>query len=153
MAAQAHNRKGAFPLNPHARVNKYKIASSQTLTRGDFVILSSNQVAVALANSGALHGVIAQDCASLAANTLVEVWDDPDEQFVVRCDGSMASALAGATRDIQGATGAMQLDADATSTNVVKLIKQAEPTLEDNTAAGVQWVVRINLHTMADTSV
>lgn len=148
MADQSHNRKGFMPLNPDAVIKWLPIAASQTLTKGDAVILSSGLVAIAVAGSAALVGVVAQDCASLAASTLVPVWCDPEEDFIGLADADSSSVTAGSEVDLVGATGAMLLDVGASTTDVFKLQYQYDPE-EDLTTASARWVFRINKHEFA----
>lgn len=152
---QSHNRKGFYPVDStSAKIRKLPVATTQTLTRGDPVILSSAQVAIALANSGELCGVMAQDSVLATENTLVEVYADPETVFVGRANAalSLANALnAYQYIDIVGATGAMELDADASSTDVMQIVEQHD-TNEDLTAAGSRWRVKINKHAFANTS-
>lgn len=144
---QSNNRYGAFPVDMAQASQGIKwlpIAGSQTLTKGDFVILSSGLVQIALAASATLCGVIAQDCASLTASTLVPVYADPDTIFEVIADGDSSAIVAGNVRDIIGATGAMMMDADAQTTDVLKVIR-ANP--DDTTSSSyARWQVRINIH-------
>lgn len=145
--AQADNSKGLYPLNPRtAPVTYLPIKATQTLTKGDAVILSSGQVAIALAGSATICGVIARDCASLAAATEVPVYADPDTLFVARQDGSDALTV-GSEQDLIGATGAMQLDSDASTTDVFKLVRELD--YDETDAAGKRWVVKINKHDFA----
>lgn len=146
--SQSHNRYGAWPVDVAAAQQTIKwlpIAASQTLTKGDFVILSSGLVAIALANSATLCGVIAQDCASLAASTLVPVYADPDTVFEVIADAASNSIVAGETHDIIGATGAMMMDADAATTDVLMCLR-AQPGSDVTTSAYARWEVRIAIH-------
>jgi len=152
---QAHNRKGFYPVDTSsAKIRKLPVATTQTLARGDMVILSSGQIAIALASSAELCGVMAQDSVLATAAALVEVYADPETVFVGRADAALSLANAFSTYneiDITGATGAMQLDADASSTNALIILEQHD-TSEDLTAAGTQWCVKINKHAFANTS-
>lgn len=151
MSSQAHNPKGFFPAYPaQAKTQRMPVAASQTLARGDAIIISSGQVAIALANSAEIAGVIAQASVGAAAATMVEVWNDPDQVFIGRANAGNAIA-AGATCDIIGATGAMELDENATSTNVAKIVELLDDT-EAATAAGKRYKFKWNLHAFADTS-
>lgn len=148
MANQSHNRKGFRPLGPNPRIGEYPIAASQTLAAGDAVILSSGQVSIGLAASAVLLGVVARDCASLAANTYVPVYDDPAQVFVGRADADSSSLVAGDEVDLVGGTGAMQLDADASTTDVFKLIRLHNKT-DAAATAGAEWEFQINKHALA----
>jgi hypothetical protein len=121
------------------------IASSQTLTKGDFVILSSGLVTIAAANDAPLAGVIAQDCASLDASTLVPVYADPNTKFMVIADAASNGIVSGDVHDIVGSTGAMMLDVGGTTTDVLKVVRHV-PCSDDNTAAYARMEVLINIH-------
>lgn len=141
--AQADNPKGFYPLNPNAKITYLPVAATQTLSCGDAIILSSGQVAIALANSATLAGVIAQDAVTLTQADLVACWIDPNEEFVGRMDGA-TSKVAGDAIDIIGATGAMMIDADAATTDVLVLKRALDPT--ESAATGQRWICKINIH-------
>lgn len=148
--SQANNRKGFYPADINAVPTTLPIGTAQTLTKGDAVILSSGLVKIAEATSAELAGIIAQDVAAPAVNTLVKVWgpNDPGMEFIGRVDAS-TSYVAGGDIDLVGATGVMQLDANATSTGVF-LLDRAHP--DDSAGAGQRWYVRINKHAFASIS-
>lgn len=148
--SQANNRKGFYPADINAVPTTLPIGTAQTLTKGDAVILSSGLVKIAEATSAELAGIIAQDVAAPAANTLVKVWgpNNPDMEFIGRMDGS-TTYVAGGDVDLTGTTGAMQLDANATSTNVFLLLRKHP---DDVQGAGERWYVRINKNAFANTS-
>lgn len=151
---QSHNKYGAHPVDVEQARTGIKwlpIAASQTLTKGDFVILSSGLVAIALANSAELCGVIAQDCASLSSGTLVPVYASPDTVFEVIADADSSSAVAGNALGIVGTTGAMMLDiGDDNSTDVLTLLR-ANPS-DSTSSAYARWQVKISKHAFADIS-
>lgn len=151
MASQLHNPKGFYPADEHnAPIKKLPIAASQTLARGDAVILSSNQVAIALANSAEIAGVVAEACSGLAAATEVKVWADPHTEFIGRASGANAVGV-GAPCDIEGATGVMELNENATSTNVVLITGNVDGD-EVATAVGKRYKFKWRLHAFADVS-
>lgn len=150
MASQGCRPRGARPANPDAKVRWLKIAGSQTLTKGDFVILSSGLVQIALATSAELCGVVAQDCASLTAGTLVPVWADPSEEFLVIASADASSVTAGSEYDISGATGAMVMNVAASTYDVLVPLRMNP---DDAVAtAGSEWIAKINKHAFADQS-
>jgi len=155
LSEQTHGARGFFPVeSSSAKIRRLPVAAAQTLKRGDMVILSSGQIAIALAASGELAGVIAEDSAAQAENTLVDVYADPETVFVGRADGALALADALNSLkeiDITGATGAMMIDANASATDVLLIVEQYD-TREDLTAAGAQWKFKINKHAFANTS-
>jgi hypothetical protein len=149
--AQSNNKYGFWPADPEtAPIMWLPIAASQTLTRGDMVILSSGLIAIALANSAELCGVIARDCSGLAASTKVPVYADPDTIFEGIGDADSSAVVAGNYRDIIGATGAMMIDADATTTNVLTMLRSNAADTTSNAYA--RWHCKIALHAFADVS-
>lgn len=150
--AQADNPKGLRPLYPdQAPMRPMPVASTQTFAVGDALELSGGQVIIATAGGTVLCGVAAQPCASLTAGTKIMVWNDPDTIFKARNDSTDALAI-GSEYDLTGATGAMQIDSDASSTFVFKII--LGPLANDDgsaatAAAGRQWGVIINKHAFA----
>ena len=151
--AQADNKKGFYPLYPdNARITELPVATTQTLAVGDAVILSSGQVAIALANSAILCGVMAEPSVLATAATKVKVYADPDTIFQCRQDSTDAIAI-GDEIDLAGATGAMQLDGNVSTADQFKLIGGPLPNEGDNStptaAAGRRWAVKINKHEFA----
>jgi hypothetical protein len=144
--ALADRPKGFLPYDVNAPIRYFPIKASVTLARGDAVILTSGQVDIALAASANLLGVVARACASLAAATLVPVWSDPDTEFIGRQDDATALAV-GSEYDLVGATGAMQIDGDASSTDVFKLVREYDAAEAD--AIGKGWIFKINKHLLA----
>jgi hypothetical protein len=147
VANQAHNRQGFYPKNPDAKITHLPIAASQTLNKGDAVILSSGLVAIALADSAVLAGVVAQDASGKSAGDLVACWIDPDEVFIGVADADSSSLTAGSEPDIIGATSAMMIDADASAIYPIKLLK-----VEGGDAAATarcRWSFKINKHAFA----
>lgn len=150
MTMQAHNRKGFFPLNPNAHIGYYKVATTQTLAAGDVVGLTSSQVRVAVSTDSELLGVMVEPSASKTANTLVAVYDDPDEIFVGRMS-TTTTKLAGDKIDLTGGTGAMQLAAATDTYHHFVLLGPLDPA-ETSTAVGALWKVRLNLLALVEVS-
>lgn len=109
MANQAHRPFGFRPVRANAPTTELKMAASETLARGDCVILTAGQVGIALAASAELCGVVAQDASGLAANDPVLVWADPDEVFYARAEDDASAITLGSEVDLIGATGAMEI--------------------------------------------
>lgn len=155
--AQSHNQKGLFPLNEtDAPLLSMRIAASQTITKGDAVILSSGKIAIAVAGSAELAGVAAEtktSGATVADTDRILVWWNPNTIFRLRADAATNTVAEGAARDLIGLTGAMELDADATATNVFLIVSKDYGGIDfDATAAGHYCLVTINKHAFADTS-
>lgn len=152
MAKEAFNKYGFWPLNPNdARIGHYPIKIGQTLAAGDPVILDSGQIAVAVSDSSTeLIGIVARDCASLDADTLVPVWDDPSTLFKCRASADASSLAVGTARDLTGTTGAFELNVAAGTQDVV-LFMGCLPA-EDSSQAGAYSKARIAKHGFADIS-
>lgn len=151
---QTHNKYGAWPYDMRQATQGLlwlPIAASQTLTKGDFVILSSGLVQIALANSAELAGVIAADQATPTASTLVPVYADPNTVFEIIADADSSGLTAGSAPGIVGTTGAMMLDVgDDNATNVLTCLR-VNPD-DTNTDAYARWLVKIAKHAFADLS-
>ena len=151
MADQSHNKKGLWPLNPDAVVSYLPVKASTALAAGDAIILTSNQVDLGLAASAELAGVMAESTTTaISGGTLVGVYANPSEKFVGKTSGANALAV-GAACDIEGGTGAMLINENATSTNVLLAWGAYDPE-EVDTSAGRRQIVSIRLHAFAEVS-
>lgn len=151
MAKESYNLYGLHPLNvSEGDVLEFPVAASQTLAKGDPVILSSGQIAVAVSNSSTeLCGVMAQDSASQAAGTLVKVYWRPEQVFIGRAAAATAETI-GAAADLSGTTGAFEVNNAATSQSLFVILG----TLPGDTAAtdSRYLMVKIIKHAFADLS-
>lgn len=145
MADQSHNPYGFRPLRGTKPViGHFPIKTGQSLKKGDAVIIDTLQIAIGLAASARLLGFVARDCASLTAGTKVPVWlATPGSLWVGRANDDSSAVGLGSEVDLVGATGAMEIDEDASATDVFKLLYQLNDE-EDNTAAGAEWVFIVN---------
>lgn len=152
MAKEAYNPYGFIPAEPDkAHIGYYPVATTQTLAKGDVVILSSGQIAVAVAASSTeVCGVMAQDSASAIAGTLVAVYDDPNEIFYGRTNADASSVAAGYYPDLAGTTGIMTLNVSASSQDI--FIFLGVKTGDDNSQIGAHIRCKINKHAFAETS-
>lgn len=137
------------------RVNRYPVATSETIAVGDPVELNSSGLVICgTATSAALCGVAAEACTSAAAGTVIGVYDDPKQVYKGKCDtlNQNVQAEVGDTCDIVGSTGAFSLNLDASSINVVRVTKIGtfEDPLLDGTFAtlnsGKELFFEIALH-------
>lgn len=141
-----NNPYGFYPLYDDAPVIWMPVKTTQTIVRGDPVILDSGQIAIATTTSAAIVGVAAGPCASLTAATPIPVWADPTTIFVGRQDDTTALA-PGTELDISGSTGAFMLDGNGSTYDIFMLLTERD--FDEADAIGKQWVVRINKHTFA----
>lgn len=126
--ANATNRYGFTPFGNAPEVIWRHAAASQGIAKGDAVILNAaGDVNIALAASAALYGIAAASVTTTAANeqTLFPIYPFKiGQRFIGQCSGSMSAALRGDFVDIEGATGAMQVDEDAGATKVIQILNE-----------------------------
>jgi hypothetical protein len=119
------------------------LAASQTIAKGDAVIDNgSGLVAIGLATSGALLGVAAESATSDSSPTRADdrilIYPAVDTNvFSGQCSGDSAAALIATDVDIEGATGVMEVNEDATTEQVARIVglesdKDVELTLGTN---------------------
>lgn len=141
MAPADENKRGFWPEDDKLEPTWLPVANAQTLARGDAVIESTG-VAIALADSARILGVIAQDAVTLATGTLVPVYlAEGATRFVGRQDDTTALSV-GDELDLIGATGAMQIDGDASAIDVFRLVREIDRDIGD--VIGKRWVFIIN---------
>lgn len=106
-----------------ARALKLKTANAQTIAPGDAVILNAGYVQIALANSGLILGVAASGVTGSAQGD--DIWVIPAMPgflFRAQCSGTLTQALLLKEADIEGATGVMEVNEDATVEGVVQIV-------------------------------
>jgi len=152
MAKETYNLYGLVPAYPDkAKIEYYPVATTQTLAKGDPVILSSGQIAVAVSNSSAeICGVMAQASASAAAGTLVAVYDDPDTVFFARASADASGVAIGAELDLAGTTGAFVVNVAGSTQDLFTFM--GVKAGDDNSEVGAHLKVKINKHAFADQS-
>ena len=130
--ANSSTRYGFRPFKENHKIEWYNAAASQTIAKGDAVILNANGDSnIGLSNSAALLGVAAGPVTTTAGDeqTLFPVWvAEYDSMFVGQCSGTYALTLRGDMVDIEGATGAMMVNENASSTKVLQLIREYTDT-------------------------
>jgi len=122
-----------YSMAGHAELvsgNIYKAAAALTITRGDAVIEdagTAGKVDIALAASGQLLGVSAETHIWTAAQALVgdDILFYPAVPWLVfngQCSGIYALTIRYSFSDIEGATGIMEVNEDATTEDVLNII-------------------------------
>lgn len=109
------------------QVFDFPVAASQTIAKGDAVILSSGLVEIAVATSGQLLGVAMESVTTGASVTRA---DDrikvavgcPSNVFSGQCSGDSTAALVGTACDIEGTTGIMEVNENATTEDVIQVV-------------------------------
>lgn len=151
MGKEAFNLYGLTPLNvKEGDILEFPVATGQTLAKGDPVILSGGQIAVAVANSSTeLCGVMAQASASATAGTMVKVYWRPEQLFCGRAASASAETI-GTAYDLSGTTGAFEVNNAATSQALLLCLG----TVPGDTAATDcrNLIVKIVKHAFADLS-
>lgn len=114
------------------------------IVAGDAVILSQGYAACAANTSGSLMGIAASDN-DASGNVLV--YDSPETVFVGITSGTYASTLRGKICDIEGTTGAMMVNEDATVESVVGIIREV-PAIDNEVGTYTKVYFRILKHNL-----
>lgn len=137
--------------------HRWGATASQTIAIGDVVyITSAGRVSIAVENSTAscFLGVAASAVTSATADDPIYVWDNPFQTFEGQCSGSGAltdpytTNSADAAFDLDGTTGIMEIDENASSQNVFKVVgvgKDPVTGLDSAVGANQRLRVRFNL--------
>lgn len=144
--ANLDNPRGFVPYGPPGTTHKYETAASQTIAIGDFVTLdASKQVTIATATSDNLLGMAASPVTSSSAGDAIQVYDDPDQQYMGQCSGTYAITQNGAEVDIEGTTGIMEVNENAALKRVLVVVGlYGDP--KNAVGANADVYVRINEH-------
>lgn len=144
--ANATYRYGMKPLGEHYRIEEYLVAVSQTIARWDPLELNTDgTVKIATATSAGLLGSAVSAVTTGAADTTTKLKvyvADAGCQYIMQASGSLTSALDGDYVDIEGTTGAFQLDENASSIKIMQIIR---PYTDDGDAEGTncQAIVKV----------
>ena len=117
------------------------VAASMTLAKGDAIFLESGLVNISAATDGTLDGVMAAPSVDAASGTLVPVYvANSDTVFVGQCSGDSANALIGTSVDIEGTTGIMEINENATTEAICRIVG-LHPSDDIGTNGRVYFVV------------
>lgn len=109
-----------------AAVMHFPVAASQTIAKGDAVILASGLVQIAVATSPQLLGIAAAAITTSGSvdrdDTVAVVVALPGIVFEGQCSGSSTAALVGTACDIEGTTGIMEVNENATTEDVIQVV-------------------------------
>ena len=139
------------PSGGYPHTESLVVATGATIAIGDPVIYNgSGLIAVGTATSPSFAGVAASSCSSAAAGTEIDVYNDPDQEFLVACSGTPTQAMAGNFVDVEGTTGAFECNENASTYRVVQIVGFAPG---ESTGSGASVRVKIARHaTEADES-
>ena len=116
--ANYDNPDGFAPVGVAYGTNEY--TASATIAKGDALAIVSGEVLpYAIATHDLIVGVAAE---AAAANETLLVWDDPRQEFQGQCSGTYAATMNGERLDIEGTTGIMEVNENATVKTLVALI-------------------------------
>lgn len=123
---RAHGFKYEYSLaGPAAIPFKVSIASNQTLAKGDAIARQTNGlIAIATSSSTAIWGVMAhaKTTAATATGTGYAYPALPTTVFSGQCSGDFEQTDIGESVDIEGTTGIMELNENASSTGVARIV-------------------------------
>lgn len=121
-----------FDIEGRYDVTLVKVAAGQTIRAGDAVRKDANgDLILALATDANLYGIAAAAGAprwgdfeqtTAQRGDYVPVYANAGELFVGRCSGTLAAADVPRTADIEGGSGAMEVNEDASLTGVLRIV-------------------------------
>jgi hypothetical protein len=103
---------------------KGTLASAQTIAAGDALIASSGVISIAASTSATILGVAfeAVTSAATATSTITFIPATPWNIFEAQCSGTFATTILYTDVDIEGTTGIMEVNEDATTEQVFQVI-------------------------------
>jgi len=144
--ANTDNPNGFVPIRSLAgvepRMSRYTVNSGQVIALGDAVIFTGGYVQIALSNSGSLGGVAAGAAAPASGTGYIYVYDDPETIFEGQCSGTFAQDDVGKQCDIEGTTGIMEVNEDATTETVITILEMSK---KSNNALGANARVQFKI--------
>lgn len=107
----------------HGELWEGKLNASQTIAKGDAIIATSGRINIALSSSPKILGVAAEPCtASSEDDDMLFYPATPWNVFSGQCSGTYAQTICFTSVDIEGATGVMEVNENATTELVVHVI-------------------------------
>jgi len=132
---------GFKPIGRYAQQTLWPATASQTIVAGDMVFLdSAGRVSIATTSTAAVMGVAASSVVSSTAGDDIYVYDNPLQRFSGQCSGDGALAdpytcfTSGSCFDIEGTTGIMEINEDATTYDIVKVVGVGYDPLTGNSS-------------------
>jgi hypothetical protein len=100
------------------------LATTQTVTKGDALALSTGQATIAASSSGQIYGVAAESKTTTTSTAQILMYPaTPDNLFEAQCEGTYAASMIGTACDIEGTTGIMEVNEDATTEKVFMIME------------------------------
>ena len=125
------------------KIEEGLVATGQTITKGDALIISSGLIQIAVATSGAIYGVAAESVTSAAAGSNIKFIPAlPWYIFEGQCSGSFAADQRGGTADIEGTTGIMEVNEDASVEDVLVMVREHPDATVGSASAQIyfRWI-------------
>ena len=125
------------------KIEEGLVATGQTITKGDALIISSGLIQIAVATSGAIYGVAAESVTSAAAGSNIKFIPAlPWYVFEGQCSGSFAATHRGGTADIEGTTGIMEVNEDASVEDVLVMVREHPDATVGSASAQIyfRWI-------------
>ena len=125
------------------KIEEGLVATGQTITKGDALIISSGLIQIAVATSGAIYGVAAESVTSAAAGSNIKFIPAlPWYIFEGQCSGSFAVTHRGGTADIEGTTGIMEVNEDASVEDVLVMVREHPDATVGSASAQIyfRWI-------------
>ena len=125
------------------KIEEGLVATGQTITKGDALIISSGLIQIAVAASGAIYGVAAESVTSAAAGSNIKFIPAlPWYVFEGQCSGSFAATHRGGTADIEGTTGIMEVNEDASVEDVLVMVREHPDATVGSASAQIyfRWI-------------
>ena len=117
---------------------------SNTIAKGDALIVSNTagQVEIAVDTSPQIIGIAAEDKVTGAGATAEILYYPalPNYVFEGQCSGTFAATMINTAVDIEGATGVMEVNEDATTEDVIQIIG-VDPNTEIGANSRVQFLI------------
>ena len=135
-------------INGASKSRLHETAASQTIAKGDAVIMNSaGQIEIALSSSGTLLGVAGSAVTSSSAGDDIWVYDDPNQVFEGQCSGTYAITINSTFVDIEGTTGIMEINENASTEKVIQVLH-----MDPNSSVGANARVYFNIvkHQLGD---
>jgi hypothetical protein len=146
-AANADNPNGCKPAGLFGQLAEpfqpFETAAAQTIVEGDPVKLDgSGQIVIGTATDSTLLGFARTAVTASSAGDLIYVYSDPLTVFECQCSGTFAITMIGDAVDLEGSTGAFEVNENATTYRPLRILNyNPNDSVGANTRVYVQLVM------------
>jgi hypothetical protein len=129
-------------LAGEATIRTETLDTSQTIAKGDALISASGVLQIAVTSSAQLYGIAAEAVTTDTVNTASIKFYPAIRDYVFegQTSGTFADTIIGTACDIEGATGAMEVNENATTYDVIQIIGR-NPNSPAGTNAKVRFII------------